>query len=82
MDIRKNLDIYFEIVEDTRSKAHITYKLSNVLFLIICGMLAGCKDLEIIVEFGEERIEFFKKHSELEIIPCLSTISNILKKKK
>ena len=79
MSIRKNFDIYFELVEDTRSKAHITYKLSDVLFLIICGMICGCNDLEVIVEFGEERIDFLKKHTELEKIPCLSTLSNIIK---
>lgn len=79
MDIKGNLDIYFELVEDIRSQAHITYKLSDVLFLIVCGMISGCNDLEVIIEFGEERIEFFKKHTELENIPCLSTLSNILK---
>lgn len=79
MDIKGNLDIYFELVDDVRSQAHITYKLSDILFLIVCGMIAGCNDLEIIIEFGEEKIEFFKKHTELESIPCLSTLSNILK---
>lgn len=79
MDIKGNLDIYFELVEDIRSQAHITYKLSDVLFLIVCGIISGCNDLEVIIEFGEERIEFFKKHTELENIPCLSTLSNILK---
>ena len=79
MSIRKNFDIYFELIEDTRSKAHITYKLSDILFLITCGMICGCNDLEVIVEFGEERIDFLKKHTELEKIPCLSTLSNIIK---
>ena len=79
MSIRKNFNIYFELIEDTRSQAHITYKLSDVLFLIICGMICGCNDLEVIVEFGEERIDFLKKHTELEKIPCLSTLSNIIK---
>lgn len=29
MDIRESLDTYFKLVEDPRSKAHITYGLSN-----------------------------------------------------
>ena len=78
MSIRKNFDIYFELVEDVRSQAHITYKLSDVLFLLICGMISGCNDLEVIIEFGEERLDFLKKHTELERIPCLSTLSNII----
>ena len=58
MNIRENFDIYFELVKDVRSQAHITYRLSDVLFLIICGMISGCKDLEVIVEFGEEKLDF------------------------
>ena len=79
MDIRKNFDIYFELVEDTRSQAHITYKLSDILFMLITGMLCSCTDLEMIIEFAEEKIEFMKKYTEMEDVPCLSTLSNILK---
>lgn len=78
MEIRESLDIYFELVEDVRSKAHITYKLSDFTFMILCGMLAGCNDLEIIIEFAEEKIDFFKKYTEMQSIPCLSTLTNIL----
>ena len=78
MEIKKQLDIYFELVKDTRSQAHIKYKLSDILFLIICGMISGCNDLEVIIEFGEEKINFFKKYKDLESIPCLSTLSNIM----
>lgn len=79
MDIKRNLDIYFELVDDVRRQSHITYKLSDILFLIVCGMIAGCNELEIIIEFAEEKINFFKKYTELENIPCLSTLSNIIK---
>ena len=41
-------------------------------------MLGNCTDLEMIIEFAEEKEEFLKKYTELESIPCLSTISNIL----
>ena len=79
MDIRESFDIYFELVEDPRSQAHITYKLSDILFMLVIGMLCSCTDLEMIIEFAEEKIEFLKKYTELEDVPCLSTISNILK---
>lgn len=79
MNIRKNFDIYFELVEDPRSKAHITYKLSDILFMLVTGMLCSCTDLEMIIEFAEEKIDFLKEYTELEKIPCISTISNILK---
>ena len=79
MSIKSRLDIFFELVEDPRSQAHITYKLSDILFMLVCGMISGCKDLEMVIEFSEERIDFLKKHTELKEIPCLSTLSNILK---
>lgn len=79
MSIRESFDIYFDLVEDLRSQAHITYRLSDILFLLITGMLCSCTDLEMIIEFAEEKEEFLKQYTELESIPCLSTISNILK---
>ena len=59
MNIKESFDIYFDLVENPRSQAHIKYKLSDILFLLIVGMFCNCTDLES--------------------IPCLSTISNILK---
>ena len=79
MDIRESLDIYFELVEDPRSKAHITYEMSDILFLLVVGMLCSCTDLDMIIEFAEEKIDFFRKYTELESIPCLSTLSNVPK---
>lgn len=79
MNIKESFDIYFDLVEDPRSQVHITYQLSDILFLLIIGMLCNCTDLEMIIEFAEEKEEFLKQYTELESIPCLSTISNILK---
>ena len=78
MNIKESLDIYFELVEDPRSKAHITYKLTDILFVIVTGMLCSCTDLEMIIEFAEEKIEFIQKYTEMDTIPCLSTLSNII----
>ena len=79
MNIKESFEIYFDLVEDPRSQAHITYQLSDILFLLIIGMLCNCTDLEMIIEFAEEKEDFLKQYTELESIPCLSTISNILK---
>ncbi len=79
MNIKESLDIYFELVEDQRSKAHITYEMSDILFMLVVGMLCSCTDLDMIIEFAEEKIDFFKKYTQLESIPCLSTLSNILR---
>ncbi len=34
MEIRESFDIYFELVEDPRRQSHITYKLSDILFML------------------------------------------------
>lgn len=78
MQIKESLEIYFSLVNDERNQSYIKYKLSDILFLLICGMISGCNELEIIIEFGEEKLDFFKKYTEMTTIPCLSTLSNII----
>ncbi|HCC04061.1 MAG TPA: hypothetical protein DEP51_04305 [Clostridiales bacterium] len=53
-------NVNFELVEGPISQTHIKYKLSDILFMLITGILCNCKDLETIIEFSEEKIEFFK----------------------
>ena len=78
MQVKENLEIYFSLIEDVRNQSYIKYKLSDILFLLLCGMLSGCNELEIIIEFGEEKLDFFKQYTEMTRIPCLSTLSNII----
>ena len=79
MEIREKLRIYFELVEDKRHRSYIRYKMSDILFLLLCGTLCGLVDADEIVEFAEEREAFFISHTEMEQMPCLSTLTNILK---
>lgn len=79
MNIRESLDIYFELVEDPRSQAHITYEISDILFMLLIGMLCSCNDLDMIIEFAEEKIDFLKKYTQMKEVPCLATLTNILK---
>lgn len=76
--ITESLEIYFSIVDDERHSAYITYELPDILFLLICGLICGCTDIERILEFGEERLLFFKKHTNLKEMPCLKTLNDIL----
>lgn len=71
-------EIYFSIVEDYRDERYTTYHLSNILFMVMCGIICGCKDLEEMVEVLENKIEVIQKYIEIERIPCLATFSNIL----
>ena len=71
-------EIYFSLVEDYRDERYITYKLAHILFMVMCGIICGCKDLEEMVEVLENKIEVLQKYIEIERIPCLATFSNIL----
>jgi len=71
-------EIYFSLVEDYRDERYTTYTLSSILFMVMCGIICGCKDLEEMVEVLENKIEVIQKYIEIERIPCLATFSNIL----
>lgn len=77
MNLREQMATYFWLVEDTRNSSYIKYKLSDILFLLICGIICGCENAEAIIQFGEEREEFFRKHTELEHMPCAKTLLNV-----
>jgi predicted transposase YbfD/YdcC len=78
MKIMERLDIYFGLVKDKRKIAYVTYELKDILFMIICGILSGCKEIEQIIYLSEERLEFFKQHTQMETIPSISTVRRIL----
>lgn len=71
-------DIYFSLVEDYRDTRYTTYALSHILFMVMCGIICGCKDLEEMVEVLENKIDVIKKYIKIERIPCIATFSNIL----
>ena len=79
MEIREKLNIYFELVGDSRHRSYITYKMPDILFILICSTLCGLTEPEEIIEFVEEREEFFLEHTKMEQLPCLPTLRNILK---
>ena len=78
MSLAEQMAIYFYLVEDTRNKSYTEYKMTDILFLLICGIICGCESAEAIIEFGEEREEFFQNHTKLEQMPCPKTLLNIL----
>lgn len=71
-------EIYFSLVEDYRNQSYITYQLSHIIFMVMCGIICGCKHLEEIVEVLENKIDVIKKYIEIDRIPCVATFSNIL----
>ena len=71
-------EMYFSLIEDPRDERYIEYPLAYIIFMVMCGIICGCKDLEEMVEVLENKIEVMKKYITIERIPCLATFSNIL----
>ena len=75
----ESMEIYFELVPDKRRKSHITYKLSEILFVLVCGMLCGLSGYEEIADMAEMRWDFFRKHIKNERPPCAAMLCNVLR---
>ena len=78
MEFKEKCDVYFSLVKDVRKKSHITYRIDEILFIIMCGIICGCTSIEEIVEVMENKIEVLKKYIELDSIPSEATLSRVL----
>lgn len=78
MEFKEKCDVYFSLVKDVRNKSYITYKIDEVLFIIMCGIICGCTSIEEIVEVMENKIEVLQKYIKLDSIPSEATLSRIL----
>jgi len=69
----------FNHVQDDRNGDYIHYTLSEIIFLIFCGSLVGCKSYVEICDFGEMRIEWFRKYlSYKKGIPSHDTLNRVM----
>lgn len=79
MNFCERCEVYFSLVNDNRNENYITYSLSQILFMVMCGIICGCKTLEEMTEVLEYKLETIQKYIKIERIPCEATFSNILK---
>ena len=77
MKTYEQMEMYFELVPDCRRRTHITYKLSELLFIFVCGVLCGLTDYEAIADLAKVRWEFFKKYIKNERPPCTNTLRTV-----
>ena len=69
----------FEECDDIRQEGMIKYTLSEILFLIFCGLLSGCEKYEDIIDFGEFKLDWLRKFSSYTYgIPSHDTIRRVL----
>ena len=62
LDLMNSLSVIY----DPRQAWKVEHKLTDVLILIICAVIAGCEGWEEIEDFGNERLDWLKKYGEFE----------------
>lgn len=77
-NIKSICETYFSIIEDKRCEVNIKYKLTDILIIIMCGVLCGIDTIEGIKEYAEEKKEMLKEYFTIEKIPSQMTFERIL----
>ncbi|SVF48420.1 protein [Escherichia coli] len=54
MSIQSLLD-YISVIPDIRQQGKVKHKLSAILFLTVCAVIAGADEWQEIEDFGHER---------------------------
>jgi len=66
-------------IEDTRQSWKVAYPLREVLFLVVCGTIAGNDDYDEIVDWGETHLGFLRRFSEFHHgIPCADWLRAVM----
>ncbi|GIC34066.1 Transposase [Vibrio cholerae] len=74
-----NLFMYFEVIKDYRQAAKVEHKLSDIIFLTICGVLSTYGTREGVNDFGDTRLSFIKAIGEFEnAVPSSDTIAQVM----
>ncbi|WP_299735803.1 ISAs1 family transposase [uncultured Endozoicomonas sp.] len=67
------------IINDPRQSWKVEHKLTDILILTICAVIAGCEGWEEIEDFGNERLDWLKQYGEFEHgIPSHHTIARVV----
>ena len=82
MQIEVNFETWkecFADLHDPRVEGRTLHRLSDVLFLILCGVLCGMDDEDAIEEWGAARLNWLRQFVPLENgIPSHDTIGRVL----
>jgi predicted transposase YbfD/YdcC len=77
-DIYNEFCGYFDKINDTRINRKKLYSLSEMLFVCLCGSICGCESWRDFVDFGNIKLEFFRKHYAYENgIPSKNTFARM-----
>ncbi len=55
--MKKDVQTVFSGIEDPRVAGRCLHKLSDILFIALCALLANGGDFEDMVEFGNQKLQ-------------------------
>jgi predicted transposase YbfD/YdcC len=75
---RNYYDSHFSKIKDTRYWNFVEHKLTDVLIIVMCGILCGLDELQDIVTYAKSNLSFFKEHFGIDKSPSKSTLTRIM----
>ena len=75
-----NLIEKLSVLNDYRQPWKVVHKLSDILLLVICAVIAGCDGWDEIEDFGRERLNWLRKYGEFasDVQPSADTIARVM----
>lgn len=75
-----NWETIFEEVEDFRVQGRCLHRLTDILMVVLCGLIADCEDFEEIEDFAHDRQAFLSTFLALPNgIPSHDTMNRVLR---
>ena len=68
----------FDKIEDPRVRGMIDYPLSDILIIVMCGVISGLEKLEEIVTYAENKRNFLSQVFKINSYPSESQLSRVL----
>jgi len=75
---RRYFERHFEVVKDTRFRSYVKHQLTDVLILVMCGILCGLDELQDIVAYGKGNLIFLREAFGIIKTPSKSTLTRIM----
>ena len=77
MSINETFNLYFCVIEDTRCQSYVKHPLMSILKLVMLGVLCGLDELDKIVDYGKNKIDFLSREFEIKDIPSKATLTRV-----
>ncbi|RJY00351.1 ISAs1 family transposase [Parashewanella spongiae] len=74
---------HFELLDDQRQSAKVTYPMFDIFFITLCAVIAGAEGWKEIKEYAEGHLDWFQKHGFLKSgVPVDDTIARVISRIK